>query len=863
MFDLDKVNSAGDGLDPVLLRTTKIVSKASATCVAVDDHQTMIAVGFDDGSVTLLRGDVTRDRGTKRKALLTGNDGSKCSGMSFKTAGKTVWLYVATTTQVMTFDVSVRDKERCTTLDSVGCQPGMVIQVEGLPDVHFITGSRDLVYFYTQDGRGQCYPIEGDKTGLHWFRNYLVVASESGDKNTLTVFDVSNKFIAYTAPIAPIKAITSEWGTLFAISAEDNRLYQLTEKDIQSKLDVLFKKNFYDLAIKIARSNQYDTFGLKDIYRQYGDHLYAKKDYTGAIDNYVKTTGHLEPSYVIRKFLDTHRIHDLTTYLKALHKNGMANKDHTILLINCYTKLKDGKSLDEFIFRNNVDFNVDIAIKVLRQSAYNEQAASLAQRHGLHQCYLEIQLDDQQDYGKALEYISGLEFVHAEASMKKYGGMLLQKRPQETVSFLKVLCTDYRGEKVHSDPDNYLHHFFRRPREAIDFLEHIVRAQDGAPSELVFNSLLENYLLTYSKLDDFNAKEKLSVQILETLENPDAKYDSDHALVMCQLHGFHRGTLFLYEKKELYGEILKHHIEQENLNQAVMTCRKFGDAHPGLWLQTLQCVADDCSAQPEQVAEILSVVEEQRLMAPLLVVRTLASSPCMEFGLVRDFLRKAIEADDRQERVDRAEIERYQSETSSTRATIDRLRGESVTFQATKCCLCSGKLELPVAHFLCQHSFHLQCYQTNWESESQCPKCSSNNKHITDIIRSQMSNRDHHDSFHSQLDKAPGERFAVVADYFSRGLFRTSGDGEGDPTPSPKPETPMIPERVEEVKPIKVERPTVVAPRVEPVPSGNSSNPLDEESTNPFGEPDEGPPTSTNPFGEPEEDYDEALNPFA
>ena len=78
----------------------------------------------------------------------------------------------------MAFNVSVRDRETHHSLDSIGCQPGMVVQVDTLPDVHFITGSKDLVHFYTHDGRGQCYPIEGDKTGLYWFRNYLVVSSQ-------------------------------------------------------------------------------------------------------------------------------------------------------------------------------------------------------------------------------------------------------------------------------------------------------------------------------------------------------------------------------------------------------------------------------------------------------------------------------------------------------------------------------------------------------------------------------------------------------------------------------------------------------------------------------------------------------------
>ena len=120
-----------------------------------------------------------------------------------------------------------------------------------------------------------------------------------------------------------------------------SRLFQLTEKDIQTKLDLLFKKNFYDVAVKVAEMHHYDEDGLVDIFRQYGDHLYAKSDFSSAIDNYCKTIGHLEPSYVIRKFLDAHKIHFLTEYLQELHTQNEANGDHTTLLLNCYTKLKD------------------------------------------------------------------------------------------------------------------------------------------------------------------------------------------------------------------------------------------------------------------------------------------------------------------------------------------------------------------------------------------------------------------------------------------------------------------------------------------------------------------------------------------
>lgn len=50
----------------------------------------------------------------------------------------------------------------------------------------------------------------------------------------------------------------------------------LDEKDLQSKMQLLFKKNLYDVAIRMASSQHYDAEGLTEICKQYGDHLYAK-----------------------------------------------------------------------------------------------------------------------------------------------------------------------------------------------------------------------------------------------------------------------------------------------------------------------------------------------------------------------------------------------------------------------------------------------------------------------------------------------------------------------------------------------------------------------------------------------------------
>lgn len=137
-------------------------------------------------------------------------------------------------------------------------------------------------------------------------------------ESILTVIDILNKFIVFSTPIESPVAILIEFGTCYIIT-NNKIIYHLDEKDLQSKLGLLFKKNLYDIAVRIAKSSQHDPEGLADIFRQYGDHLYGKGDFSGAVEQYNKTIGYLEPSYVIRRFLDSRHINFLTDYLQVCH----------------------------------------------------------------------------------------------------------------------------------------------------------------------------------------------------------------------------------------------------------------------------------------------------------------------------------------------------------------------------------------------------------------------------------------------------------------------------------------------------------------------------------------------------------------
>ncbi|CAN0112410.1 unnamed protein product, partial [Ectocarpus fasciculatus] len=119
-----------------------------------------------------------------------------------------------------------------------------------------------------------------------------------------------------------------------------NSLLRLRERDTSSKLELLFRKNLYPMAISLAYASDHDVSEILGIYRMHGDHLYKKGDFEGAMQQFQCTIGQLDPSYVIRRFLDAQRIGLLTSYLEALHDAGQASSEHTTLLLNCHTKLK-------------------------------------------------------------------------------------------------------------------------------------------------------------------------------------------------------------------------------------------------------------------------------------------------------------------------------------------------------------------------------------------------------------------------------------------------------------------------------------------------------------------------------------------
>lgn len=794
---------------PTCVRISRAIPSYRAVPVSslcVHSSLTLMAVGFEDGSIMLYRGDLTRERKNKIRVLKDTN--TAITGLAIKTTGKQSYLFVVTTSSVFLYNITIKDKETKSTLDSMGCARKCSILAESKQDSHFMIGRTEAVYCYTSDGRGPCYAVEGQKIMLEWFRSYLVIIAKEAanvprtsttisakpstiepippgaDKHMITVLDIQNKFIVFSASMLSVQAVLSEWGGFFILSG-DNKLYHLDEKDLQSKLALLFKKNLYDVSIRIAKNQHYDAEGLVDIFRQYGDHLYSKGDHNGAIEQYIKTIGRLEPSYVIRKFLDSQHIDNLTTYLQALHKQGQATEDHTTLLLNCYTKLNHTDKLKEFIMTKDreVDFDVEIAIKVCRQGS-PEDALLLAQKHEKHEWYLRIQIEDKAEYKKALEYMANLNFEEAELNMKKYGSILIDNVPNEATQFLKTLCTNHKvsnktldkisldsNEHVNrANPEDFIHLFLNNSERLVEFLEHLVK-NDSKWSTLVYNTLVEHYLHVWSALKDEISKLQYEQKVVRLLQNSNACYDKDQILILCHQHNFRRGILYLYEERKLYQEVLQYHLREGDSEQVLSTCNRFGRQDPNLWVQALWSVARNKKSPPKLLADILAHIAEEKLMSPLMVIDALSTSLTCSLGDVRSYLSSVLRTEHEQTQADTKLTEKYRLDTKELKKDIEKIKSSTIIFQSSRCSACNQDLELPSVHFMCQHSYHQHCFQSFSENENECPACLPDNKKWLDIIKAQEQSKDLHETFHTHLDRAE-DPFSLVADYFGRGVFK-------------------------------------------------------------------------------------------
>ncbi|CAM8900751.1 unnamed protein product [Rhodiola kirilowii] len=647
VFDLDKMEpESSSTTSPDCIQILRIFtsqfSEAKITSFIVLEEAPpilLITIGLDNGCIYCIKGDIARERITRFKLQIDDPNKSPITGLGFRMEGQALLLFAVSPNSVSLFNFQSQPP-RLQSLDQIGSTVNSVTMSDRS---ELIIGRPEAVYFYEVDGRGPCWAFEGEKRFVGWFRGYLlcVIADQRNGKNTFNIYDLKNRLIAHSLVVKEVSHMLCEWGNIILIMADKSALC-IGEKDMESKLDMLFKKNLYSVAINLVQSQHADAAATSEVLRKYGDHLYSKQEYDEAMSQYILAIGHLEPSYVIQKFLDAQRIHNLTNYLEKLHEKGLASKDHTTLLLNCYTKLKDIEKLNEFIKSEDGvgehKFDIETAIRVCRAANYHEHAMYVAKKAGRHEWYLKILLEDLGSYDEALQYISSLEPSQSGVTVKEYGKILVEHKPTETIEILIRLCTEEgdsskKGVSNGADiqmlpsPVDFLNIFVHHPRPLMVFLEKYTDKVKNSSAEVeINNTLLELYLskdLNFPSLSqlsisdgvrgskpsgallpskaqsngkliangEISAKSKdreerfqKGLRLLKSAwpsdqENP--QYDVDLAIILCEMNNFKEGLLYLYEKLKLYKEVIACYMQAHDHEGLIACCKKLGDSVKG------------------------------------------------------------------------------------------------------------------------------------------------------------------------------------------------------------------------------------------------------------------------------------------
>ncbi|KRZ51532.1 Vacuolar protein sorting-associated protein 11 -like protein, partial [Trichinella nativa] len=737
---LDKLDKQGKPFAVRCSKTSPGNRPVKVTSVAVDSSGQLMVVGFEDSSILLYRGDVCKEKQPKSQLI---RDGSTCAsegsivGMELcDHSSQAVILYVVTTRFTFSFTISFKEKDITKT----------VLEMEGL---HM----------------RRCWALAGEE-----LKNQFVVARNMG----FYFYQPEEK--AYEASFPDISEVFIAWNFIFILCMESGKLFRLKEMSIESQLDILFRKNLFDLAIRVSERNNVSKRELSNIYQFYGDYFYKKRDYSNALKQYMRTIGTLDTSYVIRKLLDAHRIENLAEYLEAVFHAKLGTVDHSNVLLSCYIKMNAIDKINSFIQNKETvaPLDVEAAVKLFRKFGLYRQAAFLTKRHGYPKRCLDLLVSDLKDFKQAINYISSLESDVIAEFFTRYSKLLLENVPEETMTLLgEILKRDGCSEK--NWVQSVVLRLIAHPDRLEAFLEQSLMA--NKVDVKLYNLLLYAYLRRYSStMENDVAKEQISRKIDQLLKNISSDSQSLlEALRFCYQWAYHPGILYLLERQKMYSHLLKHQMFLKDYDSVISACLKYGDRRSGdktLWSFALQYFSEDPTISEEYVKKLLTSSELTGDVHPMLAVQTLAKSKTLTFACVKDFLSHWVDKESKSIEMDEQDSLRLCNEIKRTEAIIDDIQKNPQIFQMSKCTACDIILETPTVHFLCKHSYHQHCFENYAESEAECPVCLLDKKRFQNQCKTDSSTSSEalNHSFKEELMNT-NNVIGTLTSYFGKTLF--------------------------------------------------------------------------------------------
>lgn len=483
------------------------------TCFDALPDYSIFAIGFSNGSIILVSGDLLHDRGTRQRVIYQSSE--PITSIKFRNESL---IYVATVNKVFTVETSGKNHGRLERIldDKYGsdlyCTDTIVRDIN---NKELVVIREDSIQYYNSKGKNHSIQLDMIKKKVHIYKNrYLLFSSPlttdliDASTHRIIIIDLINKYFVFNQTVkSSISDVFELWNDMYLLTS-DGVLIKLHELSTHEKVDSVIKRELFPIAIKLANEDSKD-FTEKEIlnfYKLYGDYLYEKDEFKESILQYIECIKLKKTSEIIAKFKESSKIPLLVSYLEKMVNLKVTNSDHVTLLLSCYCKLKLQDKISKYVKTLEIDedydivethkkFDLKLIIELCKESGDFKLALMISQKFNLAENVIVIQLNDLKNPKLAMNYIQTLKIDYLLRILVDFSDSLLGVLPNEMT---KLLIDVFTG--------NYI------PKPSLNE-DTIAEARDSIETTNEDNPLLTSYkqFVTFMKLQPFKPLDKLQL----------------------------------------------------------------------------------------------------------------------------------------------------------------------------------------------------------------------------------------------------------------------------------------------------------------------------------------------------------------
>ncbi|AAS50759.2 ABL012Cp [Eremothecium gossypii ATCC 10895] len=457
------------------------------SAISLSQDLSCIVLGFVNGRIILVRGDLYRDRGSRQRIIYEDLNNEPITALFLNNDYSVT--FASTTSRIMLFRTTGRNNG----------EPERVLNANTGIDLNCscFNPERDellccldkSVEFYKATGEKHSLLVEVPmKKRIFLIDNdhILLLSSVSTPNSTalqlsstgtitkkVLILDLKNQLIAMNhllaSNIVHIYSDTVDGVYSVYLVTTDGVINRITEKPVDKQIKLITQRELYPIALQLAEQRSVSPLRIQEIRRQYGDALYKKNMKEEAVEQYIQCLDITETSEIISRFgiQKTSRPDDsrnLATYLWSMIKQKLSHSDHVTLLLAILIKLKDVDGIDYFIshFSRNGEFveegedesswsvddetffysdivlmDLDTILQLLKDSELDAQAFSLVHKFSKDPIQVvDVILNTLDDPHSALKYIKSLHVDDTLRVLIEFSKVLLEKLPNDTNALL-------------------------------------------------------------------------------------------------------------------------------------------------------------------------------------------------------------------------------------------------------------------------------------------------------------------------------------------------------------------------------------------------------------------------------------------